>query len=70
MTLPIEELARRICEANHPHLRTTGRTVPCGQHITEARTFAVLLAPAGARTWDVLHDLLHPKRVRKPKAAT
>lgn len=62
--LPVTEVARRLCEAHHPHLATTGAVIPCGPHTTIARTHYGLLTPEGDKTWAVLAAI----RAGEPKA--
>ena len=52
--IPADELARRICAAHHPHLRTVGASIPCGAHLQAARNVYGLITEAGTLTFDVV----------------
>lgn len=54
MAVTPAELARRLCEAAHPHLGTTGQVVPCAHHISEAGRFWGLIGPEGTGSLAVI----------------
>jgi hypothetical protein len=45
-----QELARRICAANHPFYGQTGYQTPCGQHLRDASLSYGLLDPQNRTT--------------------
>ena len=49
--VPVAELARRICNAYHPHYGTVAQ-VPCGAHLAAARNVYGLCADGGTLTFN------------------
>ncbi len=60
--IPVTELARRLCLANHrrdfDNARPSERTVPCGVHTAQARGLYFLIAPDGEKSLDVIIGLV------------
>lgn len=59
MTITIDEFARRICEANHKmhFANQTDSRVPCGIHLSLAKTSWGLIQPGGAKTLAVICEV-------------
>jgi hypothetical protein len=56
MSIPVPELARRLCIRNHPHLGTTFQPVPCGEHLRQGNMYAHLTTEPGKHTFEVIRD--------------
>ena len=56
MAIFTNELARRLCIRNHPHLATTNAIVPCGEHRMAAERFWLLCTPGGTHSFEVIRD--------------
>jgi len=56
--LPFTEFARRLCDAVHPFLSSTGARIPCGSHIAAAERLYPLTvtSPEGTQSLKVLLD--------------
>lgn len=53
--VPVTELARRICIANHiAEIGYPSKQVPCSVHIQEAKTFYGLVQEKYSKTLDVI----------------
>lgn len=56
-TLPVSELARRICTANHRAEIIPNSGVPCSEHLHLAKSFYGLTKPSYAKTLAVIVDV-------------
>lgn len=52
------ELGRRLCNAYHPFIGTSGKVVPCGDHIMMARNLWFLTTEAGEKALKVLLGMI------------
>ena len=56
MAITTAELARRLCVRNHPHLKTTGQIVPCGEHLRQGNLYWALATVPYTHTFEVIRD--------------
>jgi hypothetical protein len=53
----VNELSRRLCVREHPHLHTTNQRVPCGDHAMAGQRLWHLATEAGTRQFEVIRDM-------------
>lgn len=61
-TIPVEELARRLCVAGHRFIHQTGAIVPCGEHLTIARnSYGLLTNDSGWAVFEQARLAMHER---------
>lgn len=71
MTAKLNELARRLCEADEPVHHTRTHTVPCARHLETARRYYGLVATGdGRRDLNVLVEYVEEAEYGWPSITT